>query len=547
MWPFKKSRIEDKGSDFHADNSILEEKEARRKLSGIRSELIRAVRSSDAPDREVSISPDGGCIEVSSSPPDLCRWMISLKAEKPLYPSGRAPLPSHVDRKEIERVVDFQVTAEDLLGCLVWNVVYSLSKEPLEIPGTLHMHTLPMLMSELQPFLPSCDSVGTSAEPGGEEERAPEYERFRSRSTGMYSRSSLGPVNFDIALDIERAFLEKARLEKARADAEEAAKRAAEKLAQEKEAVERQRAEGAARKQREREAAARQLEQEKRADEEKRQEACNLLASIFEQYGFTVREAKQAKSKRSISFEVDDEKRRSHTVSISSLACEISENRWRGPALAMAYAYAMNQDDREELGRALTAQGFAEVNLKQTSERTLMCAASMDQDKFFLKITSETPDGTEGQEAEEAASVDVGNAACEPTRGREEIDCAEMNGYEFERFCAALLKKSGYAKVVVTRGSGDQGIDIVATRDGVKYGIQCKRYSSDVGNRAVQEAYAGKAFYGCHVAVIMTNSRFTPSAKDLAAKNGVVLWDGGKLQEMSEAARHDSQSGNRQS
>ena len=122
-----------------------------------------------------------------------------------------------------------------------------------------------------------------------------------------------------------------------------------------------------------------------------------------------------------------------------------------------------------------------------------------------------------------------------------------MNGYEFERFCAALLKKSGYAKVVVTRGSGDQGIDIVATRDGVKYGIQCKRYSSDVGNRAVQEAYAGKAFYGCHVAVIMTNSRFTPSAKDLAAKNGVVLWDGGKLQEMSEAARHDSQSGNRQS
>ena len=84
----------------------------------------------------------------------------------------------------------------------------------------------------------------------------------------------------------------------------------------------------------------------------------------------------------------------------------------------------------------------------------------------------------------------------------------------------------------MTQGSGDQGIDVIAWRDGVKYGIQCKCYSSVVGNKAVQEAFAGKAFYECHVAVILTNSYFTRAAAELAKSNNVVLWDGDKLREM---------------
>jgi predicted RecB family endonuclease len=100
-----------------------------------------------------------------------------------------------------------------------------------------------------------------------------------------------------------------------------------------------------------------------------------------------------------------------------------------------------------------------------------------------------------------------------------------MDGHIFELFCAELLRKNGFVEVYVTKGSGDQGVDVLASKDGVKYAIQCKNYSTALGNTPIQEAYAGKTYYNCHVAVVMTNSNFTPKAKDLASSTGVLLWD----------------------
>lgn len=100
-----------------------------------------------------------------------------------------------------------------------------------------------------------------------------------------------------------------------------------------------------------------------------------------------------------------------------------------------------------------------------------------------------------------------------------------MEGHEFEYFCADLLRKNGFHDVEVTRGSGDQGIDVIAYKDGMKYGVQCKCYGSDIGNKAVQEAFSGKTFYDCHVAAVLTNRYFTKSAKELSNMNKVLLWD----------------------
>lgn len=109
----------------------------------------------------------------------------------------------------------------------------------------------------------------------------------------------------------------------------------------------------------------------------------------------------------------------------------------------------------------------------------------------------------------------------------------EMDGHEFEYFCADILRKNGFNDVIVTKGSGDQGVDILATKDCIKYAVQCKNYSSPLGNTPVQEVNAGKTFYGCHVGVVMTNSSFTSGAKDLAQATGVLLWDRSVLQEMN--------------
>ena len=103
-----------------------------------------------------------------------------------------------------------------------------------------------------------------------------------------------------------------------------------------------------------------------------------------------------------------------------------------------------------------------------------------------------------------------------------------MNGYKYERYCARYLKKQGFHRISLTPKSGDQGIDIIAHKKFRKYGFQCKYYASPVGNKAVQEAYSGAAFYGCDHAGVITNSTFTPAAAELAEKTDVILWDGVK-------------------
>lgn len=107
-----------------------------------------------------------------------------------------------------------------------------------------------------------------------------------------------------------------------------------------------------------------------------------------------------------------------------------------------------------------------------------------------------------------------------------------MDGHTFEHYCADLLSKNGFTDIEVTKGSGDQGIDVIAFKDGMKYGIQCKCYASDIGNKAVQEAYAGKEYYHCHIAAVLTNRHFTRSARQLSESNNVLLWDREKLEEL---------------
>lgn len=112
-----------------------------------------------------------------------------------------------------------------------------------------------------------------------------------------------------------------------------------------------------------------------------------------------------------------------------------------------------------------------------------------------------------------------------------------MDGHEFEFWCADLLRKNGFSGVEVTQESGDQGVDVLAQKDGIKYAIQCKCYSSDLGNKPVQEVNAGKTIYHCHVGAVMTNQFFTAGAKQAAEATGVLLWDRNKLMEFLENAK----------
>ena len=105
------------------------------------------------------------------------------------------------------------------------------------------------------------------------------------------------------------------------------------------------------------------------------------------------------------------------------------------------------------------------------------------------------------------------------------VQSNQSSGFNYEYKCADALKKRGFINVEVTKRSGDQGIDVIAVKDDKQYGIQCKYYTNPVSNKAVQEAYSGAEFYGCDIAVVMTNSTFTKSARELADNIGVELWE----------------------
>ena len=101
----------------------------------------------------------------------------------------------------------------------------------------------------------------------------------------------------------------------------------------------------------------------------------------------------------------------------------------------------------------------------------------------------------------------------------------EMEGHDFEYYCAELLEGMGFAEVEVTKGSGDFGADILAEKDGISYAIQCKCYDKPIGVRAVEEIYAGRDYYDRMVGVVMTNQYFTQPAVDMAKKLNILLWD----------------------
>lgn len=108
------------------------------------------------------------------------------------------------------------------------------------------------------------------------------------------------------------------------------------------------------------------------------------------------------------------------------------------------------------------------------------------------------------------------------TRSGFNPDLLPIDGFEFEAWVADGLRQFGW-DAYATQGSGDQGIDVMAKRDGVSIAIQCKLYSKPVGNKAVQEALAGAQYAGMDFAAVITNAGYTRSATELASATNVIL------------------------
>jgi len=109
-----------------------------------------------------------------------------------------------------------------------------------------------------------------------------------------------------------------------------------------------------------------------------------------------------------------------------------------------------------------------------------------------------------------------------PSHRAESID--SMTGLQFERYIATLLKRRGFTNVQLTE-QYDLGVDIIADKEGITWGIQVKRYSGLVKAEAVRQVVTALRIYQCDQAMVITNSEFSRIATELADSNDCLLID----------------------
>ena len=107
-----------------------------------------------------------------------------------------------------------------------------------------------------------------------------------------------------------------------------------------------------------------------------------------------------------------------------------------------------------------------------------------------------------------------------------------MDPYDFERLIAEYFIKRGYVKAETIGGSGDRGVDVLATNiNGRIEFIQCKRYrkGSNIGSTPIQRVDSMRISRKAEKACVFTTSDFTPEGIDEARITGVNLVNGEEL------------------
>lgn len=105
---------------------------------------------------------------------------------------------------------------------------------------------------------------------------------------------------------------------------------------------------------------------------------------------------------------------------------------------------------------------------------------------------------------------------------------ADLSPLDFEGACAAVLRREGWS-ASTTKGSGDQGADVIAEKDGMKLVLQCKLYTGAVGNKSIQEVISARIYYNADHAAVVCKTCYTKAAKELAQASNVAPLHFGEL------------------
>ncbi len=113
-----------------------------------------------------------------------------------------------------------------------------------------------------------------------------------------------------------------------------------------------------------------------------------------------------------------------------------------------------------------------------------------------------------------------------------------MSWQEFELLVGEGFRRRGYAVKESGGGGADGGVDLVLTKDGEKYFVQCKQWRAyKVGVTTVRELYGVMAAHGAAHGFVVTSGRFTKEASAFARGRNIRLVDGAALMQLLREAR----------
>lgn len=114
----------------------------------------------------------------------------------------------------------------------------------------------------------------------------------------------------------------------------------------------------------------------------------------------------------------------------------------------------------------------------------------------------------------------VCRAASSPT-------CARSHGSQFETIVGEAFRRTGYTVLETGQGGADGGVDLVLSKGGQRYLVQCKQYrASTVGETTVREIYGVVAAQRAAGAIVVTTGSFTKDAMTFAVNQPIELIDG---------------------
>lgn len=132
----------------------------------------------------------------------------------------------------------------------------------------------------------------------------------------------------------------------------------------------------------------------------------------------------------------------------------------------------------------------------------------------------------------------------EPSWNQQRIEEAlgEIDWYQFEKFCASLLRSEGY---VVERKGGaqpDGGVDLVATKNGDPMLVQCKHWKTwTVQEKVIRELLGSMTHYQVKRGAIYVLKGATRPAQTFAAQYDIHVADGRNLAERARNSLSDSE------